>query len=498
MNKNFSRLVLATIALKGLLLQGCTDRPSGENEERPNFVILIADDVSYTDFGCYGHPVLETPNTDELADDGIRFTNAFLTTSSSSPSRVSIITGRYPHNTGAPELHYPLPENQVVFPEILQEAGYYTAQAGKWHFGESGHKPSGPALEAFNRTGGSHLDGGGPSGSERWVEYLEERPEDKPFFMWFASHDAHRPWDGDYPVRYDPGDVVVPEYMVDNDSTRKDLASYYGEVTRFDTYVGKVIAELKKQEVFDNTFIIVMADNGRPFPREKTRLYDIGIKTPFVVHYPEGIDRKGEICNALISVIDIAPTIIDLAGTEAPQTFQGKSFSSLLEDTEKDFRNYVFAEHNWHDYMAHERMVRTERYLYIENNLWERSNIGAIDVLGGGAGQSLIEGNEKGSLTGLQNQIFEKPQPREEFFDCENDSKQFNNLAEKEQFQAKMKELRDVLEKWEKETHDSQPDSLTPDWYDRRTLEPLPQKGTRGILPGEDKGASKIHTPGPF
>ncbi len=148
--------------------------------------------------------------------------------------------------------------------------------------------------------------------------------------------------------------------------------------------------------------------------------------------------------------------------------------------------------------MAHERMVRTERYLYIENNLWERSNIGAIDVLGGGAGQSLIEGHEKGSLTDLQNQIFEKPQPREEFFDCENDSKQFNNLAEKEQFQDRMKALRKVLEKWEKVTHDSQPDSLTPDCYDRRTLEPLPQKGTRGILPGEDKGASTINAPGPF
>ena len=498
MNNIFSRAIITALAIKIVFLYGCKEKSSDEDEETPNFVVMIADDISYTDFGCYGHSVIESPNIDELADDGIKFTNTFLTTSSCSPSRVSIITGRYPHNTGACELHYPLPENQVLFPELLQEAGYYTAQAGKWHFGESGHKPTGPALKAFNRTGGSHLDGGGPSGSKRWVEYLKERPRNKPFFMWFASHDAHRPWDGDYPVKYNPGDVIVPEYMVDNDSTRKDLAAYYGEVTRFDTNVGKVIKELKKQGVFDNTVIIVMADNGRPFPREKTRLYDIGIKTPFVVHYPDGLAPQGDVSNSLLSIIDIAPTIIDLAGAEPSETFQGRSFSSLLKNPGKDFRNYVFAEHNWHDYTAHERMVRTLRYLYIENNLWERSNIGAIDVLGGGAGHSLIEGNEKGILTELQNRIFEKPQPRKEFFDCENDRRQFHNLAEKEQVQEKMKELEEVLEKWQEVTYDSQPGSLTPDWYDRWTLEPLPQKGTRGILPGEDKGASTINAPGPF
>ncbi|WP_256007209.1 sulfatase-like hydrolase/transferase [Pedobacter deserti] len=98
-------------------------------------VILIGDDISYNDFGCLGHLIIKTPNIDGLAKNGLTFTNAYLTASSCSPSRVSIMTGRYPHNTGAAELHSVVPADQLAFPKILKENGYYTAQAGKWHLG---------------------------------------------------------------------------------------------------------------------------------------------------------------------------------------------------------------------------------------------------------------------------------------------------------------------------------------------------------------------------
>jgi N-sulfoglucosamine sulfohydrolase len=119
-------------------------------KEKPNILIFIADDVSYNDFGCYGHPVIKTPNIDKLAKNGLRFTNAFLTISSCSPSRISILTGRYPHNTGAAELHTDIPAGQVLFPQMLKDAGYYTAQAGKWHLGSSG-----VAHKAFEKAGGA-------------------------------------------------------------------------------------------------------------------------------------------------------------------------------------------------------------------------------------------------------------------------------------------------------------------------------------------------------
>ena len=222
----------------------------------------------------------------------MRFDNAYLTTSSCSPSRCSIITGRYPHNTGAPELHVRLPDEQVRFPELLRKAGYYTVLSGKNHmFGNQDR--------AFDQI----TPGGGPGKSKDWVSHVKKRPQNKPFFFWFASSDAHRPWTiSDEAPQYSPEDVVIPPYLVDTNVTREDLIGYYHEVSRFDHYVGLVTEELKTQGVLENTMIVVAADNGRPFPRCKSRMYDSGIKTPWIVHYPERIDRPA-VSQSLISEI---------------------------------------------------------------------------------------------------------------------------------------------------------------------------------------------------
>lgn len=470
-----------------------------EAQDKPNIIIFIGDDISYNDFGCYGHPVIRTPNIDRLASAGLKFTNAILTTSSCSPSRASIITGRYPHNTGAPELHLEMPAGQVPFPRLLRESGYYTAQAGKWHFGKPRPNPGDAMYGAFDRTGGHAGDGGGPSGAERWVEYVRERPRDKPFFMWFAALDAHRVWDDAFvPVRYEAADVVVPPFLRDTPETREDLASYYNEVTRFDHYIGEVVATLEAQGELSNTLLIVMADNGRPFPRNKTRLYDDGIKTPFVVHWPEGTSAPGAVSNSLLSSIDIAPTLLEVAGVAAPETIQGKSFRTLFQDPEQKFRNYAFAEHNWHDFMAFERMVRTERFLYIENGLPDHDNRGAIDIMGGGAGQALQQGLEERSLNDLQRRIFMIPQPEREFYDCINDSLQVHNLIGTRKFRREQERLAKVLDLWRTQTGDTQPRSLTKDWYDRITNEPLKDKEKRGTLPGSEGQGNELNYSGPF
>ena len=213
-----------------------------------------------------------------------------------------------------------MPEEQVMFPEILKDNGYYTAAAGKWHLGTY-------ARNAFDK-----IYGGGASGAEKWVDTLKERPKDKPFFMWLAAYDAHRGWDEKIELkRHTPEEVVLPPYMVDTPEVRKDMARYYDEVQRLDRYTGYVVDELEEQGVLDNTIIIIMADNGRPFVRAKIRLNDSGIKTPFVVHWPAGIEQSGKPCDSLVSVIDIAPTILDLAGITSPSTFQGVSFTRLLD-----------------------------------------------------------------------------------------------------------------------------------------------------------------------
>lgn len=469
-----------------VLLTGYKQAALGQKakDARPNIVYIIADDVSWDDLGCYGNPAVHTPNIDQLARQGMRFDNVYLTTSSCSPSRNSILSGRYPHNTGAAELHTPLPQEQIPFPLLLKQAGYYTVQAGKSHFGT-------PALRAFDHA--YETKEAGTGGEERWMKCLRERPKNKPFFAWFASLDAHRPWQADgFGTPHDPAKVIVPPYLADTEATRKDLASYYNEISRLDFYVGEVVKELQNQGVAQNTLVIVMADNGRPFPRAKTRMYDSGMKTPFVLRWDQGLSRRGNVCTSLLSVVDLAPTLLELAGVTAPPTFQGKSFAGVLKNPATEIRQHVFAEHNWHDYEAHERMVRTKDFLYVLNARPNLSNPGPADSNNSPSFADLKSLRDQGKLSAAQADVFLVPRPPEELYDCKKDPLQLINLASLPAYQGVLRDLRLELRKWREETKDNTPAQLTPDWFDRETGQPLgKEKQVRGEMPGITSGATK-------
>lgn len=437
------------------VLFGC-NRKSGSSWERPNFIIMIADDAAWNDVGAYGHPHIQTPNIDRLANDGLLFTNAFLTTSSCSPSRASIMTSQYPHNTGAPELHMPLPGDKIIFPGVLKKMGYYTASAGKWHLGPK-------------RTDFDTIVGGGPSGCDNWVNVLKSRPKDKPFFLWLAAIDPHRDYkENIIPSPHTKQDVIVPPYLPDNDSTRKDLALYYDEISRLDSYIGAVLDELESQGVVNNTMVIYMSDNGRPFPRCKTRLYDSGIKTPFIVRWPAKVEG-GKVTHSLISSIDIGPTLLELAGANIPEQFQGNPFSKILIDVIAKTRNEVYAEHNWHDYQAHERAVRNENYLYIRNAFPEFNASPPADAVRSITYQKMIELYEKGGLEEDQMDCFIAPRPAEELYDVVNDPHQLTNLADNPEYADVLKQMRKKLDIWIENTNDSIPSNPTPDKFDRWT-----------------------------
>jgi len=447
-------------------------------DNKPNIVFIIADDVGWNDIGCYGNTVVKTPNIDKLAKEGLQFNNAFLTASSCSPSRCSIVSGKYPHSNGAAELHTPLPEKEIPFPLLLRNSGYYTAQAGKWHMGPSVYR-------AFDRYTDNNGYDNGDGGEANWIRFLEERPKDKPFFFWFASYDAHRPWGADtFQITHNPEDMQLPIYFADTPETRQDLASYYNEIARFDYYVGLVKKELEKQGVLENTLIIVMADNGRPFPRSKTRVYDSGMKTPFIVYWPKGIKKTGETSESLVSAVDIAPTLLSLAGIKIPGEYQGVSFCSLLNNPSKEVRSMVFSEHNWHDYEAYERMVRTQDFLYVLNERPNLSNGGPADSKQSATQKALNKVRDKGQLTPAQADVFVVPRPCEELFDVKNDPQQLLNLASVPAYQKKLKEMRKMVKSWQSKTGDTTPDNLTPDWFDRETGEPLKIFKKRGTMPG--------------
>ncbi|KAA5541122.1 sulfatase [Roseiconus nitratireducens] len=495
----FGRLALAPLLI---MLVG-----SVGSAAPPNVIFFIADDVSWNDFGCYGNQAARTPNIDRLAENGIRFDQAYLTASSCSPSRSSIITGRYPHNNGkAAELHQPISVHLPWFPERLRQAGYYTALSGKHHMTstEPGEGQSGRPT-AFDHVDAGRVKGNS-GGSANWLQVTQQRPKDQPFFFWFASYDAHRGWDGDgqwneqaYGPIHRPADVVVPPFLSDDPQTREDLASYYNEVTRFDYHIGVVVEELRRQGVLDQTLLFVLADNGRPFPRAKTRLHDSGMKTALVAHWPDGIAWTGA-SDQLVSVIDLAPTVLSVAGCEIPETFQGVSMVPLLKDPQASIRRYAFSEHNWHDYEAFGRGVRDGRFLLVFNQRVSLPWQGPADSVRSPSHQRLRALQQSGKLTAAQADVFLAPRPAVALYDTQNDPNQLVNLAGSEPFAEVEERLVGVLERWMEETGDSVPDKLSPDTFDRQTGERLPKRSIDAegaMTPGEDRGADQINAPGP-
>jgi N-sulfoglucosamine sulfohydrolase len=499
-----THLTALTIRWGALLLAFCV--PPAQAAP-PNFVICIADDVSWDDFGCYGSRTARTPRIDALAANGLRFTEAYLTASSCSPSRSSIITGRYPHNLGpAAELHQPIAASIPWLPAVLREHGYYTAIVGKNHMSRENAKVGAEAWDLIDP--GVTPDNHGAE--SKWGSTVQQRPTNKPFFFWFAALDAHRDWDADrewveskYGPKHRPQDIVVPPFLADDAATRADLASYHNEITRFDYYVGQVADALAAEGVLENTLLLVLADNGRPFPRAKTRLHDSGMKTALVAHWPAGIAHHGVSSSSLVSVIDIAPTCLELAAVQSPPpSFQGVSFVPILGNPSAVTRRHAFSEHNWHDYEAHGRAVRSDGWLYIRNARPDLAWQGPADSVRSPSHASLKLLRDANTLTAAQADVFLSPRPTEELYFTADDPHQLRNLATNAASAEAKSQLAALLDQWIDETGDAVPSQLTADTFDRETGASLGRgktntKTSRGEFPGQPKNAASVNAPGP-
>ena len=289
--------------------------------------------------------------------------------------------------------------------------------------------------EAFDKKYGSKVKGNS-GGHGNWLKAIADCPDNKPFFLWLAALDAHRVWDGQhewdetlYGPKYNPDSLTLPPALFDTPETRDDFAAYLLEVTRFDYFVGKVIDQLKADGTFENTYIFVLADNGRPFPRAKTRLIDDGMKTYFIATGPT-IKSPGARSNSLISVIDIAPTVTELAGIEKPTTFQGRSIAPIYADATASIRPFAISEHNWHDYEAHGRSVRDGRWLFIRNFRPALALQGPADSCNSVTFEALLAASESSEpLAPAQADVFLAPRPVIEFYDTRSDPYQISNLA---------------------------------------------------------------------
>ncbi|QDV32463.1 sulfatase family protein [Tautonia plasticadhaerens] len=433
-----SALALA-VALLALPPRPAPARQDGPRRP-PSILVLLADDVSWKDFGCYGHPTIRTPNIDALASGGLRFANAFLTTSSCSPTRVSVLTGKYPHATGAEDLHMNLPEHEAILPSLLKAVGYHTGHMLKTHYGPAGDAQFdwyGTQVVAFP----SFLDEAG----------------DRPFFTWVGFRDAHRPYtEGAIDDPHTDADAVVPPFLADTPETRSDLALYYDEIARMDGHIGRMVAELEARGRLDDTLIVFFADNGMPFPRAKGTLYDSGIGTPLVMSWPDRID-PGTVHEGLASVIDLAPTFLELAGLPTPADMQGRSMVPVLDDPSNPGHAAVFSERNWHNCDEHMRSIRTEHYKLIRNAYLDLPHGSPSDVSSCPSWDALLALKAKGALSPAQAQLFQVPRPPIELYDLQSDPSESDNLAILPEHAEIVSELAGRLDDWAAATGDYPP-----------------------------------------
>ena len=251
--------------------------------------------------------------------------------------------------------------------------------------------------------------------------------------------------------------------------------------------------------------IVVAADNGRPFPRCKSRLYDSGIKTPWVVHFPKLI-KKPAVTKSFVSVIDLSATCLELAGIEKPECIQGQSFTPILKDPKAEVRQMIFSEHNWHVYKNHERMVRFGDFVYIKNNYPDQPNLCYESDNHYPAGKELWLAHAAGKTTPAQHQVFANPCPPEELFDVSKDPHQLTNLAGKAEHKETLEKARKLIAQWTKQTGDSIPENPTPHRHDPpqivdgKIVPPgkAKKRNPHAEMPGASKNAQKINHPGPI
>lgn len=338
-----SHLVLASFAASG----------------KPNFVFIIADDLSHFDVGCYGGQA-NTPNLDNLAKEGMRFTHCFQAAPTCSPTRHNIYTGQSPFKTGAYPNHTFAYEGTKSIVHYLKPLGYRIALSGKTHI-----KPK--SVFPFEYLS----EGSNPNFKEVEAFIDSCNRANTPFCLFLTSNEPHAPWDKGDASRYPPDQIELPYTFVDTPETRDALSRYLAEVTYFDGQVGQALDLVSKYGLSDDTLFIATTEQGSSLPFAKWTLYDAGLHTGFIARWPGKIEA-GSVNDALIEYSDVVPTFVEAAGGKPASTLDGESLMPLLTGNATNHKEYVFSEMTTKGIInapAHYgiRSVRSLKYKYIWN-----------------------------------------------------------------------------------------------------------------------------------
>jgi N-sulfoglucosamine sulfohydrolase len=491
----FNIMTIHQFAITGLIAFGftCCSIPEKEKAElnriesnQPNIVLIVADDHGSTDLGCYGNPAISTPNLDDLAEEGVRFTRAHCTTASCSASRSVILTGLYNHANGQfghehAYHHFSTYAGIKSLPVYLNEAGYNTARIGKYHVGPEEVFKFDTVLKGSGRNAERMAD--------NCVPFLQQT-KGKPFFLYFATDDPHRSNSVDSTNNYlpdffgnnsadlaagdtytiEPEDVIVPNYLPDNEATRSELVQYYKSVHRMDKGIGTLFQHLKNEGLWNNTIIVYISDNGIAFPGAKTTLYNAGIRLPCIIRNPY-IKRIDSVCDAMINWADLTPTLLDFAGIldtakkhddtyDGSQRipilkgFQGRSFKSVLETGNLDKWNETYASHTFHEITMYYpmRVVISGKYKLIWNLAHELSYPFASDLYASATWQYVLQNNIK--RYGKRSVEDYLRRPEFELYDLEQDPDESINLINSMSHQETLRSLQSKIRLFQENTSD--------------------------------------------
>lgn len=406
--------------------------------KRPNILLFVADDQGRFFTSCYGNPVMNTPNMDRLAREGLRFDQAFTPSSICAPSRSVLYSGLYPHRNGAHTQGGRARPGTRTLPHHMESLGYKVALAGKDHV-------SPDSIFAFNflETGNEHFD----------IPLLEDfiaGAGDDPFCLIVASKEPHTPHDSG---GYEPGELVLPGYFVDTPETRERVANYCTDINHVDQELGDVMDMLERLGHADNTLVMFTSDHGEPMPYCKWTCYDGGIQIPFLAWWP-GVVEPGRVTDANICFTDVLPTMVDVAGGNPDPGLDGRSFLPVLTGERDTHLDAVFANHTHKDvrngcrYPI--RAVRMEGFKYIVNVEYETTftnNVteGAHDfdlVWNSWVKKAETDPFAADRVRGYQHR------PLEELYDLENDPCELNNVADRPEHHARIARMRRRLLGW--------------------------------------------------
>ena len=404
--------------------------------EYPNILWITSEDNSPF-LGCYGDRFATTPNLDKLAAKGIRYTHAFANAPVSAPSRNTIITGMYSSSLGCENMRsdYPVPSFVHLYPYYLKKAGYYTTNNAKKDY-NTVDQP-----EVWDESGSR--------------AHYNNRKEGQPFFAVFNSLISHESClHNSIPsmqLRHRPSEVPIPPYHPKTDEMKHDWAQYYDKVEDMDGWVGKLLKELEDAGLAENTIVFYYSDHGGVLGRSKRYLFESGLHVPLIVYLPEKYRRlakesPGTSTDRIVSFVDLAPTLLSIAGIDIPEYMQGNAFLGMQQ---KEENKYAYGYRGRMDERIDlVRTVRSKQYRYIRNYMPHKIYGQFIDYLWKAPSMpSWQQEYKSGRLNEIQSRFWET-KPVEELYDIQSDPHNVNNLANDSRYNGVLNELRSANREW--------------------------------------------------